>query len=237
MCGWRIAGGLGIVGLVAGLCGAGPEDEHYSPVSPPLAIHVALRSSLKTVRNWVEDRDFASTSRDAQGLTALAHLYVYQGDGRAWREKTADLLTVSSRLSAAARNKDTAACTRIVRECDVLLDDLARLSPGGPKVEKEFKLRGGLTTWMLLLDAAYSDAKTSRDCRELEQLALAVAEESNAARHLRADARWRRMFADVRQSALDVAGRAKAGDLVAAKAALKNVYRRCDACHDQSRKR
>lgn len=234
---WRIAGGLGILGLLAGLCGASPEDERYSPVSPPPAIHGALRSSLKTVRDWVEDRDFASTSRDVQGLAVLAQLYVYQGDRRAWREKTADLLTASSRLSAAARIKDAAACARIVRECDALLDDLALLSPGPPMVEKEFKPRGGVATWMLLLDAAYSDAKTARDCRELEQLALAVAEESNAARHLRADARWRRMFADVRQSALEVAGRAKADDLAGAKAALKNVYRRCEACHDQSRKR
>ena len=237
MSGWRLAGGLGIVGSLAGLCWASPEDERYSPVAPPPAIHGALRSSLKTVRDWVEDRDFASTSRDAQGLAALAHLYVYLGDGHAWREKAANLLTAGSRLSAAARNKDAAACARIIRECDALLDDLARLSPGAPRVEKEFKLRGGVTTWMLLLDAAYSDAKTARDCRELEQLALAVAEESNAARHLRADAGWRRMFADVRQSALDVAGRAKADDLAGAKAALKNVYRRCEACHDQSRKR
>lgn len=100
MRGRRMASVLAIVGFVAGLSGAGPEDERYSPVAPPLAIHVALRSSLKTVRDWVEDRDFASTSGDAQGLAALEANKVFQVlDG-----KQRDMALVSRRPAESAVN-------------------------------------------------------------------------------------------------------------------------------------
>lgn len=235
--GWRIAGGFVLSGLVAGLCLAAPAEESYSPVAPAPALDAVLRSSLKTVRDWIEEGDFVSAGRDAQGLAVLAHLYAHQGEDRVWRERTAALSESASRLAAAARGKDGAACTKQAAECSRLLDELSRRPPGPRGAIENFKPRGGTTTWMLLLDAAYSDAKTARSASELERLALALAEESNALIHLRGEARWRQTSRDVRTAALNVAETAKGGDLVAAKAALKVVYRRCEVCHDQSRRR
>jgi hypothetical protein len=234
----RILGEVVLASLLAGVVTAtGPPEDGYAPVAPPPALDAALRSSLKTVRDWIEDGDFASAVRDAQGLTALAHLYAYQGSDPTWRARTTALADASSRLSAAARDKDPAACERLLRECATHLDDLACRSPGPPASRKDFKPRGGTNTWMLLMDAAYSDAKTARTPRDLERLAGALAEEANAVGHLRGDARWKQTSRDVRTAALDVAAKARADDLPGAKAALKTVYRRCEDCHDLSRKR
>jgi cytochrome c556 len=222
---------------LAGLCLAEPVDEGYSPVASAPALDAALRSQLKTVRDWVNDQDFVSAGRDAQGLAVLAHLYAHQGGERGWRERTTALANAATRLAAAARGKDADACGKQMEECTRLLDDLAKRSPGAPALVKDFKPHGGTTTWMLLMDAAYSDAKTARSAGELERLAGAIAEESNALRYVRAEARWRQTSREVQTAALNVAQRAKAGDLAGAKTALKLVYRRCEACHDQTRRR
>lgn len=234
----RIGGGLFVSALLAGLClAAGPADEGYSPVAPAAALDAVLRSSLKTVQDWINDKDFVSAGRDSQGLAVLAHLYAHQGGDRIWRERSTALAESASRLAAAARSKDAVACTKQMEECTRLLDDLAKRSPGVRGTVKDFKPRGGTATWMLLMDAAYSDAKTARTSRELEHLAGSIAEESNALRHLRGDARWRQTSRDVQTAALQAADKAKAGDLAGAKTALKVVYRHCEACHDLSRRR
>ncbi|HEY7314021.1 MAG TPA: hypothetical protein VH643_32020 [Gemmataceae bacterium] len=235
--GRRIGGALVLSGLLAGLCLAAPADEGYSPVAPAAALDAALRSSLKTVRDWINDGDFVSAARDAQGLAVLAHLYGHQGGDRVWRERTTALTDAATGLAAAARSKDAAVCTKQMEQCARLLDDLAKRSPGARDTVKDFKPRGGTATWMLLMDAAYSDAKTARTARDLERLAESIAEESNALRHLRGDARWRQTSRDVQTAALEVADKARADDLAGAKTALKAVYRRCEACHDLTRRR
>jgi hypothetical protein len=235
--GRRIGGGLVVSGLLASLCLAAPGDEGYSPVAPAPALEAALRSSLKSVGDWINDGDFLSAARDAQGLAVLAHLYGHQGGDRVWRERTTALTEAATRLVAAARSKNAAVCVKQMEECTRLHDDLAKRLPGARDTVKDFKPRGGTATWMLLMDAAYSDAKTARTARDLERLAGAIAEESNALRHLRGDARWRQSSRDVQTAALEVAGKARADDLAGAKTALKVVYRRCEACHDQTRRK
>lgn len=235
--GRRIGSGLVLSGLLAGLCLAAPAEEDYSPVAPAPALDATLRSSLKTVRDWINDGDFVSAARNAQGLAVLAHLYAHQGGDRVWRERTTALTEAAIRLAAAARSKDAALCTKQMDECARLLDDLAKRSPGARETVKNFKPRGGTATWMFLMDAAYSDAKTARTARDLERLAGAIAEESNALGHLRDDARWRQTSRDVQTAALEVADKARADDLAGAKTALKVVYRRCEACHDRTRRR
>ena len=234
---WRtLLTGL-VVGLLAGLSLAEPAGEGYSPVVPPASVHAALQSTLKTVQDWLADKDYASAAEAGQALTALAHLYTYQGSQPAWREKTTALAETSTRLTAAAQKKDAAACARLAQECGRLLEDLAGSSPGDRPVEKGFRPHGSTKTWMTLMDWAYGDAKTAKQPQELEQLAGAIAEEVNAVQFQRTEARWQQSSLDVRSAALEVAEKAKGKDLAAAKAALKTVYSRCEACHEGYRRR
>jgi hypothetical protein len=228
---------MAALGLPWALSTADPVEEGYSPVSPAPAVHGALQSSLKAVQDWLAGKDFSSAAQDAQGLTALAHLYAYQGRDPGWRDATAALADACSRLASAAGKQDAAGCDKLVRECSRLLDDLARRSPGTRAAEGGFKPRGSTKTWMLLLDAAFTDAKWAKDRQELELFARTVAEEANAVQYLRSGARWRQSSRDVRAAALEVAARAKADDLPAAKAALKTVSRNCEVCHEQSNRR
>src|SRR5262249_48345001 len=100
---WRtILIGMAALGLPCTLRTAEPAEEGYAPVSPPPAVHAALQSSLKAVQDWLGGKDFASAAQEAQGLTALAHLYAYQGSDPGWRDQTRALADVCSRLTAAA---------------------------------------------------------------------------------------------------------------------------------------
>jgi hypothetical protein len=226
-----------VAGLLVGFSALTPADagKGYTPVAPAASLHAVFQSELKTLRGWINDEDFASALQSAQGLTVLAHLYSSQGSHAAWREKTTALAGVCSRLTTAARTRNGADCARLAQECARLLDALAATTPGPPE-EKEFKPQGSTKTWMLLLDAAYSDAKTAKRAKDLELLAGAVAEEVNAYQFARADERWRKYCAEVRSAALTTADRARAGDLAGAKVALKGVYRGCEACHERNKK-
>jgi hypothetical protein len=233
----RVLIGAAVLGLLAALPAAEPADEGYSPVAAPQAVHAALQSTLDTVRDWLGRKDFASAARDAEGVAALADLQAHQGTDPGWRERAATLADTAGRLAAAARGKDAAGCDRLARECTRLLDDLAGRSPGPRAKELGFRPRGGTMTWMTLLEAAYSDAKTAGDGREMELLAQAVAEEANAVYYLRPGTAWRHSALDLRGAALEAAARAHANDQGAARAALKGVRRRCDQCHEESRRR
>jgi hypothetical protein len=222
---------LGALGLLGGLSAAAPSQELYSPVAPVGAVHTAVRGGLKVVQDWLDEKDFASAAQAALGLKALCRLYVYQGDDPGWRERAGALADTATRLATAARDKDPAACARLIREAERLLGELDKRPISARGAEKDFKLNGSTKTWMLLLEGSYSDAKATKNADQLEQLAYAVAEEANAAQFLRSDARWRQSFRDVRATALDVADKAKGKDLTAATSALKLVRQRCDVCH------
>jgi hypothetical protein len=227
---------LVLLGLLAGLSPAEPAAEVYAPVTPPLAVHTALRDSLKTVEDWLERKDYLSAAQSTQAVTALAQLLVYQGNAAAWREKTASLADASSRLAAAARNKDAMACVKQLQECNRLLDELARTPPGDRVADKKFKLHGSNKTWMLLMDDAVNEGLSTKKPADMEQQAGALAEEANAVQFLRTDAGWRQSFQDIRAAALDAADKAKAKDLDAAKITLKTAYQRCQACHEKARR-
>src|SRR5262245_36964976 len=219
---WRVVlGGLAMLGLVSSLRTAEPAGNGYSPVAPAVAIHAALKTNLKTVEDWLGDKDFASANQSAQGVAALAQLYLFQGDGPSWRGRTTALAAATNRLTAAAKAGDAAGCADAVRACDRLLDELAGTSPGSRPAAKNFKPPVPTRTWMLLMDSAYSDAKTANDGKELASLAYAIAEEANAVRHLRTEERWRKIAAEVSGTAMDVAKKAENNDLQTARAALK----------------
>jgi hypothetical protein len=237
----RVYGRLALIGLALVLSGAfapaEPAEEGYVPVSPPSAVHTALRSSLKEIRDWLGGKDFASAAQEAQGLVALAHLYANQGGDPAWREKTAALADAAARLAAAAGKQDAAGCDQYARDSARLLDDLAGRNPGARPAGSGFKPQGGTRTWMLLLDSAFTDAKWAKASPELEGFARTVAEEANVVQYLRDGASWRQSARQTRAAALEVAAKAKANDFPAAKAALKAVSRQCQACHEQSNRR
>jgi hypothetical protein len=234
--GRALVGGVDFFAIFVTFILAEPAQNGYSPITPPSALHTALRSELKIVQGWVNDRDFASADQTTQGLTALAQLYRAQGSEPAWREKTTALANLCSRLGSAARNKDGPECNRLTQELGRLLDDLVKTRAGSPTGERDFKPHGSTKTWMLLMDGAYSDAKTAKTPQEFEQLALALAEEANAYQYARADGRWRGFCVEVRSGALGAAEKARAKDLAGARVALKAVYRTCEACHERSRK-
>jgi hypothetical protein len=229
--------GLAVLGLAWTPAPAAPGGEGYLPVTPPATLHAALQGNLKEVQDWLAGKDFASAARDARGLTALAHLYGFQGTDRTWRDRTAALAEACSRLSAAAGRKDAAGCDEVVRECTRLLDELRKRTPGSRAADAAFRPRGDTRTWMLLLDSSFTDAKWAKDRKELELMAQAVAEEANAVQYLREAPAWRQCSRDVRAAALEAAGKARANDLAGARAALKTVSRHCEACHDQSNRR
>jgi hypothetical protein len=206
-------------------------SDGFSLVAPPAAIDAAIATNLKIVRDWLNDRDYISAAETAEGVVMLVHVYQYASDRPSWREKTAELLTISQELRAAAKAKDMPACEMALQGIGPRLVDLRQSPPGGNKAtDKNFKPIGSTKALMKLMDGTYADAKAAKTADELEQLAYAIAEGANMAKHLRADSRWQQAAVDTRQTALEVAEKARA-DLQAARLQLKNVYTRCEACH------
>jgi hypothetical protein len=218
---------------------AGPATpQGFSPVAPVTVLHAAQQANLKLVRDWLNDKDYASAAEAAQGLLALTQLYQYHSAEPAWRQKTTALREACSRLMAAARAKDLAGCTKSVQDYATLLTELAKAQPGGSKAdEPNFKPLGSVKTWMLLMDGCYGDAKFAETPQELESLAYALAEGANVTIHLRADARWRQAALETRAAALATVQKAQSKDLDGARASLKTVYHRCEACHNGYRQR
>jgi hypothetical protein len=235
-----VGGGL-VSGLVACLllcrAGAGARKDPapgYSPVAPASVLHAALASNLKQARDWLDDGDFASAAQAAQGLAALAWLYGQQGSDARWREKTAALRDACAALIASARRRDAGACAKAARSCAGLLAELAKTPPAPAKAPvKDFRPPGAARTWMLLMEGAYVDSKRATTPAELRRYAFEMAEEANAVSYLRAEPRWRKMTGEIRTAALLAAETAKKKDAGVARKALKAVYARCEACHQE----
>jgi hypothetical protein len=209
-----------------------PQPPVYSPVAPADAVQFALASNLKLVQNWLDEKDFTSAVQSAQGLAVLAQLYGYQSVESSWRQRIAAFRETCSRLTAAARAKDPAGCEKQAQECARILAELADRPPTSPKVvDKKFIAFGPTKTWMLLMDGAYVDAKTAKTARDMEQLAFVLAEEANVILHQRPDANWKQTALETREEALTVAALARGNDLERARIKLKDVYNRCEACH------
>ncbi|HZT79319.1 MAG TPA: hypothetical protein VFA26_03805, partial [Gemmataceae bacterium] len=88
---WRAAG----FGLLAGCLllpspAAEPADA-FTPVATPAALGAVLRSNLKTLHDWLNDKDYTSAAETGQALAALAQLHGYQSNDAGWRQKAAAL--------------------------------------------------------------------------------------------------------------------------------------------------
>jgi hypothetical protein len=221
--------------LAIGVVCSQPAETGYTPVAPAAPLHTALQSNLKQFGDWVDEKDFPSAAMTARGLLALAHLYGYQSTDPAWKKQIAALTETCNQLANAAGQKSAAECQKGMESCKRLLAELAKYPLNGAKaVEKSFKPPAATKTWMLLMDAAYSDAKTAKSPKELEHLAYAIAEEVNASAFLRNDANWRKQALAVREAALKVVK--ESDDLAVAKKSLKEIYNRCEACHQNSKR-
>jgi hypothetical protein len=209
-----------------------PEKGAFTPVAPRSGVEAGLQSALKTLRGWLDDKDYLSAVQSTGELDALLQLYGYYGKDSAWQERVAALRTVHGKLTSAIRAKDKAACESHFETFRKGLTEAVRVaSTGEAMTEKNFRPVGGLKTWMGLMDGAHADAKTAKSAAEMRDLAYAIAEEANAVAQLRGDARWRQLSADVRDAALATAGKADGDDLAPAKAELKKVFKGCEACH------
>jgi hypothetical protein len=214
----------------------GADAASYSPVVPAPAIHAAVESNLKLVRQWLMDKDFASAAEAAHGLVALARLYGYQSAESDWRKRSSALQEVCTGLAEAVERKSAVESDKAVAACTRVLDDMARNPPAGARlVAKNFKPFGNSKTWMQLMDGAYVDAKRTETAKELELRALAIAEEVHVVGFLREDPKWRDSAAEVRDAALRTARLSKENDLGGARKALREVYQRCEACHERTR--
>jgi hypothetical protein len=230
--------GLGLAGILIvsaiGFAAATQRTtpEPFSPVAPAAAINAALRSNLKLVQDWLKDRDYASAAETAEGLAVLAQAYQCQSAQSGWRERVAALRESCSILVAQAKARDAAGCTQAVASCAALLAELSQNLPSESNaVEQNFKPVGSTKTLMKLLDGTYADAKASKGADELMQLAYALAEGTNVVRHLRLDDAWREAAREARDAALRVAAKAERDDIAGARAELKSVRNRCEACH------
>ncbi len=211
--------------------GADPAPAEYKPVAPFTAIHASVLSQLKLVQDWLAEKDYPSAADAAVGLVTLVELFAYHGSDAGWRDKIAALRTASSSLGTSARKKDAAGCARLIKECERLLGELKEDTAGEAVREKSFKPFGASQTWMKLMDGSYADAKTSRNVQQVEQLAYTIAEVVNVVSYTRSEARWHDTALEVRELALEAAGKAKAGKLDDARADLKKAYQRCEYCH------
>lgn len=230
---------LGVVCSLSGVCyrvhslsGGESNPSGYTPVAPPAATSKALRSSLQAVQDWVEQGDFVSAADTSGELQVLVRLYRYHSNTDTWGEKMVRLEEAARQVQAATRKEDRAGAVKAIANFSKQLDEVGKTPPPGPKVvEGNFRPTGSLKTWMLILDAAYGESKRTRAPEEIELLAGAIAEEANAVRFLRTDARWRKTAEEVRDLALSAADKARTEGVDAARAELKRANQRCEFCH------
>jgi len=209
-----------------------PGMQEYKPMAPPAALHTALQGSVKVVRGWLDERDLTSARASAQELAVLAQLYGLQSKEAAWQQKTAALQLTANRIATLAGAKDQAGSETALKEYETLLTGLAGMKPGTAPSVKDFKTFGTTGVWMRLMDGAYQDAKSARTAQEMENMALALAEEMNAAGRLRREARWQTFSRQVTEAALAAAEQARKQGLQVGRTELKKVYARCEACHE-----
>lgn len=209
-----------------------PSANNYSPVAPATALQSALKSNLKIVSDWLNDKDYVSARETADGLDALAQLCGLQSTNPEWQTKTTAMRSACVKLAAATRKKDAVECKASLKECEQRLAELTQSSlPEKKPIHSSIKPFGSTKTWMLLMEGAYVDAKSVKNVKDLEAHAFAIAEESNLVSLLRSDPRWRKSAIEVRDAALEVVREVQGNKLDVARQALKNVYQRCEACH------
>lgn len=225
-----------LAGLVITGDGHGQPAGGYAPVAPPPALVAALRSQFNVVRDWINERDYASAGPAVVCLKPLTDLAAVQSDHADWTAGINQLRMNQEALGDAVRKKDAAAAAKAIAAANTTLDGMAKTPAPEKRTVANFKFPGGsVKTWMSLLDGAYIDAKSAKTAPDLELLAGALAEEGNALAHMRPDARWKADSLAMRDTALKTVELARSGDLEAARKTLKGVYASCESCHNRKK--
>jgi hypothetical protein len=208
----------------------GDQADAFAPVAPPEAIHFAMKQNVELIGDWLDGKDLASAAETTESLDILAEIFsLAVADEQ--RDDTTKLRKAIERLAKLARAKDLDGSRKALDECGRLVDELAKAPAAKKSTARDPVGSASTKAVMKLMDGTYSDAKTTRSVKELEHLAFTVAETANFASHMRSDARWRSAAVEVRDAAAAVARSAADKGLQAARAELKNVYQRCEACH------
>lgn len=222
--------------LLLGEGGQSAVPADYVPAAPPAALNAAVRSNLKLVQHWLSEKDFVSAAEATQGLATVAQLYSYQSTDPDWRKRVGVLQQAIAQLAEAVRRRSLPDCKKAAGMCDRLLDDLAKSPPVEKKPDPAFRPFGTSKVWMTLLEGAYVDAKRAETARELELVSQAIAEEVGVVGRMRANAKWQASAGEVRDAALRVAQLAGNNQLPEARKALKEIYRRCETCHQREKR-
>ena len=208
-----------------------PDATSYIPVAPPEAYQAALRSHLKLTRDWIDQGDFASAGQTQRQLAALVQLYGLRSNDDKHKEQAATLTKACDKIGTVLRTKNADNSKKALTECEEAVAGLTKTPAAEKAVHKNFKSFGGTNTWMLLMDGAILDAEDAKTVEELQQLALAVAEEANVTQFIRNEANWRKLADNTRTTAQTAAEVAKKDGLDAGRKELKKVKQTCTACH------
>jgi hypothetical protein len=215
--------------------GAG-RRESFTPVAPPAALHGAMKANMKILQGWLDNGDFTSAAETTEGLILLANIYGCHSDEPSWKEKAAGLKAAFQLLMTRAREKDAAGCEKASQACATLLEELADSQPKGGKGAGGTRPAGTFRTIMKLMDGSYADAKGTKSASERADFLYTIAECANLTWHMRNDTDWHQRSDEMRDEAMRLAEAKPSADLQEVRRELKNVYQRCEACHQAYKK-
>jgi hypothetical protein len=213
---------------------ADEKSPAYAPVAPPQALARALKINFDQVERWCDENDLASAAQFSQSTFLLASFLAQHATDNA-KPHADRLVAANSKVVSAARAKNMERTRSELATAHGAIPSLIETLPGSKPEWSKFKAPGTSSAWMRLLDAGYADAKVSRKVDDFEALVLTLAEEANVLAYVKSDPRWREMSFGVRDAALASAKECRQ-DLEKARKTLRQVYPRCESCHQAYRR-
>jgi hypothetical protein len=209
----------------------------YVPVAPLESLVRSIRLNLKVAGDWLNEGDFESAADTIERTKLLIDFCDLRSSEESWQRRIGELRSQCQQLVDESKKKDADASSTRLKEIAKTLDAVASTPPPvDARSVAEYEPKVPVRSFMKLLDSCYADAKSAKSIADLQAMVYAIAETTNAAQFLRTDDIWRERAGDVRQAALRVAALKPDTDLKVARAELKNVYERCQACHKTFRK-
>jgi hypothetical protein len=210
--------------------------ENFAPIAPPAALRGTMKANLKIVQGWIDNGDFTSARETTESLILLANVYGCHSDEPSWKEEAATLTAAFQNLMTRARENDAAGSEKSLQACAARLDELADSQPKAGKPAGATRPAATFRTIMKLMDGSYADAKGTKSATERAHFLYTIAECANLTRHMRPDADWLQRSDELRDAAMRLAEAKPSDDLQEVRRELKNVYQRCEACHQAYKK-
>ncbi len=204
-----------------------------SSIRPALVL--SLHTNLGYCREWASANDYKSLRQGLGGMAIIIDaLARHTAAGGA--EKIAALRESLDKVNTAARSEDAAATKSSLAALSKAIDDCAAL-PAGAVPANIGKNSAGFKALMHVVDGTYADAKTALavgEAAEAKSHALVLAELGQWLAAERGDARWREFSHSMTTAARDAAATA-AADEKTLRGKFRDIYVRCEACHDGRR--